>query len=143
MEFTHLTKHNAKDYVGSNIIFKINETPMVSTLCNQLGEHFVINHNGKQRLLSIKHPTFVILDNSKINEPVNNGVSLHYSMNFLPASCTTITQFVGHYAIVRLNGGFSVNKIRSVSKSLKYISIKNGSSEKSIDIVHTPCYVIV
>lgn len=139
MEFTQLTEKNAKNHIGRQLIFKLKDKPIISTLQNLLDGKFVIEINGTRRMLSSTHPVFVIVDKSS----KNTSDYLHYSMNFLEASSTNILQFVGHYVLVRSNGGMvSLNKIRSVSKSLYYISVKTGITEKSVDLRGTPCYVI-
>ena len=138
MDFVHLTDKNAKKYIGNQIIFKLKEKPELYTLCNIVGEHFVISSEGKQHLLSVKHPAFVIVYNK---ESTN---SLHYSMNFLKASPNNIAPYVGNYVVVEIPGKkVSINKIRSVSKSLYYISVKSGIAENSVDLRGTSCYVII
>jgi hypothetical protein len=141
MEFLQLTKANFKNYTGNQIIFKMNDKPTVATLCNMLGEHFLISSLGnKNYLLSVKHPTFVIImvnDNRSAN-------TLHYSMNFLKAFPNNISPYVGNYVVVQTNGNkVHLAKIKSVSKSLCYILVKDLVAEKRIDIRSTPCYVII
>ena len=142
MEFIHLTETNAKGYIGKQIIFKIKETPYLYKLSNILGKHFVIEtERNKHFLLSVKHPTFVIVDNNKSYSSSAN--SIHYSMNFLKASPNTVNFYIGNYVLVRKNGTLSISKIKSVSKSLQYIFVKGDISEKCIDIKTTSCYIII
>lgn len=141
MEFTQLTERNAKNHIGRQLIFKLKDKPILSTLLGALNGKFVIEINGTRRVLSSTHPVFVIVDKSSNNNP---SASLHYSMNFLQASSYNVLQFVGHYVLVRSDGGkVSINKIRSVSKSLYYISVKSGITEKSVDLRGSHCYIVV
>jgi hypothetical protein len=139
MELIHLTETNAKDYIGKQIIFKVKETPYLYTLANIIGKHFVVEtERNKHFLLSVKYPTFVIVDNK------TSSNSLHYSMNLLKASPNTISSYLGNYVLVQSSGKEnSIAKIKSVSKSLQYIFVNSGLSEKCIDIKTTSCYIIV
>jgi hypothetical protein len=139
MDFIHLTETNARDHIGKQIIFKVKETPYIYKLGNIIGKHFVVEtERNKHFLLSVKHPTFVIVDNKP------SGNSLHYSINFLKASPNTVSSYVGNYVVVQTPGKkVSLQKIKSVSKSLQYIFVKGDFSEKCIDIKTSSCYVIV
>lgn len=136
MNFVHLTEKNARNYMGFQLIFKLNDKPILATLCNKVDGHFVIDLSGNKSLISVKHPIYVIIDNNKSL----GSSSIHYSMNFIKASPNNIQTYVGHYITFQKNGGkVSLTKIKNISKSLCYISTK----ESNIDIRTTNCYVIV
>jgi hypothetical protein len=139
MEFIHLTENNARKYIGKQIIFKLKEKPYIYKLCNIIGNHLVIETEEKENfLLSIKHPTFVIVYN---NFSVN---SFHYSMIFLKAFPNNITSYIGNYVLIKNNNKLcSIQKIKTVSKSKYYISLNDVMNKDNIDIRNTPCYVIV
>lgn len=136
MNFIHLTKENATKYYGNQIVFKLNDKPIVSKLCNISKEYYVIENSGNRKLLSVKHPTYVIVDKT------TSASSLHYSINFVKASPMNIMSFIGEYALVGGCGKASIIKIKNVSKSLYYI-IQETSTKQNVDIRTTPCYIIL
>lgn len=147
MEFKSLTKANATEYLGKPVVFKLNtatEKPMIAKLCRVKEEHLVVSSNGTNYLLSVKHPVVVIIE--KAGRGTSTPTGIHYPMNFLSASgVSNIKQFVGHYAIVRMDkgAGICITKIKTISKCLRYLNVENGTAKQLVDIRQTSCYVIV
>lgn len=153
MEFKTLTKHNAAAYLGRPIVFELSGKPRIAKLRQIEGRHLVISSMGKDFLLSVTHPVVVVIDNNqpRSTSATNPGAAaatdtLHYPMNFLPASnATNVLQYLGHYVILRTDKGraLSLAKIKTISSSLQHIHVENRTSKRTVDIRHTPCYIIV